>query len=112
MQFDHRGADLRRRLDLGLLGGHEQRDATAGITKGRDEPGKALGVASDVQPAFGGALLAPLWNQTDRVWRVAKGDRLHLVGRRHLEVQRDAQRGQALDVGVAECDDGPRAGAP
>jgi hypothetical protein len=65
-----------------------------------------IGAAHHVQAALGGDLLAALGHQAGGVRPGLQGDADHLVGDRHLEVQRlaalAAQVGQHGDVGVAD----------
>ncbi len=62
--------------------------------------------ARDVEPALGGDLLAPLGHQAGGVRPVRQGDAQHLLGDRHLQVQRlaapAAERRQLVDVGVGD----------
>ena len=58
---------------------------------------------SDVEPALGGALLALLRHQAAGVRHVAQGDGQHLLGRRHLEIERPGQLAlEPGDVGVGD----------
>ena len=60
-------------------------------------------LAGGVEAALGGALLAPLRHDAGGVRPVAQRDRQHLVGRRHLQVERQRDRvAQPLDVAVAD----------
>ncbi len=57
----------------------------------------------DIEPAFGGALRAPLGHEADGMRLRLERDRDHLVGRRHLEVERLGDLGlEARDVVVAD----------
>ena len=57
----------------------------------------------DIEPAFGGALGALFRHQADRVRLGLERDRDHLVGRRHLEIERFSNLGlEARDVVVAD----------
>ena len=103
VQLDHRRADPVRGLDLPAVGGDEDRDPAAGVAQRRDEVRQPVLLARHLEPALGGALLAPLGNDADRVRPVAQRDRLHLVGRGHLEVEGQRQLGdQRRDVGVGD----------
>ena len=54
-----------------------------------------------VEPALGGPLGPPLGHDTGRVRAVAERDPQHLVGRRHLQIERQLDvRGQPFDVRV------------
>ena len=56
-----------------------------------------------VEPALGRALLALLGDDAGGVRAVAQRDREHLLGRRHLEVQRQVDLGhQPVDVVVGD----------
>ena len=60
-------------------------------------------LAGDVEAAFGGALLAPLRHEAGRVRPGRERDGDHLVGRRHLEVERHGDLAlQPRDVVVAD----------
>ena len=54
----------------------------------RDDGRKRVVLAGDVEAAFGGALLAPLRHEADGMRSGRERDRDHLVGRRHLEIER------------------------
>ena len=54
-------------------------------------------LAGGVEPAFGGALLAPFGDDAGGVRLVAQRDLQHFLGRRHFEVER--QVGRRLDPG-------------
>ena len=60
-------------------------------------------LAGCVEPTFGRALLAPLGDDAGGVGPVAKSDLEHLLGRCHLEVQRQVDLGhQPVDVLVGD----------
>ena len=60
-------------------------------------------LAGGVEPALGGALLAPLGHDAGGVGAMRERDRQHLLGRRHLEVERQRDLGaQARDVVVGD----------
>ena len=68
-----------------------------------DEIGEVIVLAGGVEAALGGALLAPLGDDAGGVRLVAKRDLQHLLGRRHLEVQRQVDLGhQPVDVVVGD----------
>ena len=103
VKFDDLRSDAVRRFDLALIRGDEDRDPASRITQGRDEMREAILVLGHFQPAFGRAFLALFRHDADRVRPVAQSDGLHLIGGRHLEVERDGKRlGQPLDVGVRD----------
>ncbi len=130
VQFDHGRADAVRGLDLAAIGGDEDRDTAARLAQGsdemgervllardleaalcgallallrHDEMGERVLLARDLEAALGGALLALLRHDTDCMRAMAQGDRLHLGGRGHLEVERQRQfRRQRGDIGVGD----------
>ncbi len=64
---------------------------------------QTLAAADDVETAFGRALLALLGHQATGVGHVAQRDRQHLLGRRHLQIERTRQLGlEPRDVVVAD----------
>ena len=94
VELDHRrgqtdgGLDLlRRRLD-------EQADADAGFRQPLDERAQLVILAGGVEPAFCGSFLAFLGDDAGGVRLVAEGDGQHLLGRRHLEIERHRQFGR------------------
>jgi hypothetical protein len=106
VQLDHLGAGLGRSADLGGVGLDEQRDPRPDRPQAGRGLGDTVGAAHDVQAAFGGDLFPTLGHQAGGVRPGQQGDADHLVGDRHLEVQRlaalAAQVGQQDDVGVAD----------
>jgi hypothetical protein len=101
MEFDNRRPDPVRGLDLARIGGDEDRHPAARIAQGRDEMRQPVFVLRHFEPAFGGLLLALFGHDAHRMRAVAQRDRLHLVGRGHLEVERQRQRRhQPVDIGV------------
>jgi hypothetical protein len=90
-------------LDLGGAVADEHADADAGLAQGRDVVGQAVLVARHVQPALGGAFLAPFGHQAGGMGAQAQQDGLHLIRRGAFEVQRNADAGgQRLHVGIAD----------
>ena len=63
-----------------------------------DEALQMIVPAGRVEPAFGGALLAPLRHDAGGMRPVPERDRQHLVGRRHLEIERQASISMASRV--------------
>ena len=64
---------------------------------------KPVMLAGRVESALGGALLAPFGDDAGGMRAVAQRDRQHLVGRRHLQVERQAGRGlDARQIRVAD----------
>ena len=88
VNFDHRRAQLGRHFDLPRVGGDEQRHPDAGIVQSRDERRQRVVLADHVEAALGGEFLAPLGHQAHRMRLGRKRDPQHLLGRRHLEIQR------------------------
>ena len=92
VELDDRGAEHRRGLDLPGIGLDEQADPDSGVGEPGDQRLEVIVPAGGVEPAFGGHLLAPLGDDAGGVRTVAKGEPNHLLGRRHLEVQRQSDR--------------------
>ena len=92
VQLHHRRADRRGGVDR--LGARldEQRHANAGAVQFVDEGHEMIMAADDVEPAFGGALGALLRHEADGVRLRLQRDVEHLLGRRHLEIQRLGDR--------------------
>ena len=68
-----------------------------------DRGRELLVLAGDIEAAFGGALLAPLGHEADGVRPGLERDRHHLVGRRHLEIERLGDLGlEPRDVVIAD----------
>jgi hypothetical protein len=82
------GADALAARDLVEVGADEQRDADAGRRQLRHDARQALAVADDIEAALGRALRPALRHQANGAWRQATGDRRHLIGRGHFEIQR------------------------
>ena len=62
-----------------------------------------LALPDRIEPAFGGALGAPLRHQADRVRMRLERDGEHLFGRRHFEIERLVDLGfQPRDIVVAD----------
>ena len=60
-------------------------------------------LAGGIESALGSALLAPLRDDAGSVRLMAKRDRKHLLGRRHLEIQRQGDLGhQPVDVVIGD----------
>ena len=92
VQLDHRRAQRHRHVELARVGLDEQRDADAGIAEPRHHGLEVIVLADRVEPALGRPLLALLGHDAGRVGFVPERDRHHLLGRRHLEVERDLNR--------------------
>ena len=69
-------------------------------------------LARRVEPAFGGALLALLRHEAGGMRLVPQRDRQHLVGRRHLEIERERRaRASARSMSASRYGGDPRADA-
>ena len=103
MQFDHRCADGLRGLDLIAIRRDEQRHADAGIAQSPDRIFDQAALTDHVEPAFRGPLGAPFRHQAGRMRTGPQRDRDHVVGRRHLEIQRLVDLGlEPRDIVVAD----------
>ena len=101
VQLDDRRAELHRHLELARIGLDEQRDADAGVAQPRDQRLQVIVLADRVEAALGGPLLALLGHDAGGMRAMAQRDRHHLLGRRHLEIERQVDRvHQAGDVVV------------
>ena len=101
MQFDDRRAQRDRRLELARIGLDEQRDADAGVAQAGDHRLQVIVLAGGVEAALGRPLLALLGHDAGGMRPVAQRDGDHLLGRRHLEVERHLELAhQAVDVVV------------
>ena len=103
MQLHARRATARTGLDLTRVRADEQRHPairrSQPLTSGPDP----VELASHVQPALGGDLLAPLGDQAHLFGAHALDDAEHLVGDGGFEVERHAKtRLQAVDIVVAD----------
>ena len=103
VQLDHRRAQRRRRLQLPRIGIDEQRGADAGLRDGVDVGLQLRAPAGRVETALGGHLEAFLGHDAGGVRPVPEGDRQHLLGGRHLEIERQVDLfRQPHDVGVGD----------
>ena len=83
------------------LGRDEEARPDARVLQPGESDADPRRVAGDVEPAFGGDLLAAFGNESDLMGSKTTGQREHLVGAGHLEVEHGANAGcQPLDVGV------------
>src|ERR1700728_4372455 len=99
VNLDDRRADCRRRVDLRRLRGDEEGNTDTGLRELADRPAQDLALAGDIEPAFGGTLLAPFGNDASRVRAYYARDLDHVARRRHFEVQWPGEtRLQAHDV--------------
>ena len=82
----------------------KRRDADAGVAERATQSARWFVLPGDVEPALGGALLAPLRHEAARRAALERsGDAEHLLGRRHLEVERQVELGhQPVDVVVGD----------
>ena len=103
MQLDHRRAQRLGGVELGRVGLDEQRDADAGFAQPPREWLQLGEAAHRIQAAFGRPLLALLRHEAGGMGLVGKRDRQHLLGRRHLQVERQVDfPGQPVDVAVGD----------
>ncbi len=106
VQLHHLGAGLGGRGDLVGIGVDEQRDADARLAQHPHRRRHPVVAGHDIQPALGGQLLAPLGHQAGGVRPVVERDGQHLLGDRHLQVQRlaapEAQGRQLVDISVGD----------
>ena len=103
VDFDHRRAQRRRRLDLLGIGGDEQRHPDAGRAQRRDPRAELGALARGIEAAFGGALGAALGHQAGGMRPRPHRDLDHLRRRRHFEIERLVDLGlEPRDVVVAD----------
>ncbi len=88
VDLDHGRAQPRRHLDLGRIGGDEQRHPHPGIVQRGDEGRQHIVLADHVEAALGGQLLAAFGHQAHRMRPGRQSYSQHVLGRRHLEIQR------------------------
>ena len=99
VELDDRGTEAQRGFDLALGRLDEQADADAGGAELVDVIGELVVLPGRIEPALGRALLAPLGDDARGVRPMPERDLEHLLGRRHLEVQRQVDLGhQPVDV--------------
>ena len=102
VNLDRGSPDSRRRLDLAGVGGNEKRNPDAGRDQLRHDGSEQIVLCASIEPALGRQLLAPLGHQAGRVRLRPQRHGGHLVGCRHLEIERLGDFGlEADDVGVA-----------
>ncbi len=87
VQLDDRCAQRNCRLDLHRVRLDEQADANPGFAQPGDHGFQMIMLARRVEPALGGALLAPLGDKADGMGTMAKGDPQHFLRCRHLHVE-------------------------
>ena len=95
MELDHRRAEPERGVELGLARLDEQADADPAALQPLDERAQRLKLPRRVQPALGGPLLAPLGDDAGGMGPMGQRDPEHLLGRRHLQVERQVDRSSA-----------------
>ncbi len=112
VEFDDRRPEGAGDVELARVGLDEQRDADAAAAERRDHRRKALATGDHVEAALRRALLALLRNDAGGVRANLEGDRHHLVGRGHLEIERQRDvGGEPLDIAGHGCGGDPRADA-
>ena len=92
VEFDDRHAETQSGIQLALLRLDEQRDADVGFAQAIDDGGEGVVQARRVQPAFGRALLAFFRDDAGGVRGMGEGDRQHLVGGGHFEIEGEVGR--------------------
>ena len=103
MDLDDGRGDRDGGRDLRGIGGDEQRHADARAAQLRDRRRKLHALAGDVEPAFGGALLAAFRHQAGGMRPRLDRDRDHLVGCGHFEVEWLGDLGlEACNIVVAD----------
>jgi len=88
VNLDHRRTQLCRHLDLSRLGADEQRHPHAGIVQSGDKRCQRIVLPDHVETALGGEFFAALGHQARRMRLGRERDPQHVLGRRHLEIQR------------------------
>jgi hypothetical protein len=89
MHLADRGADPVRGINLPLVGVDEHADDDPRLAETRDGVLQRRLAGDDVEAALGRHLLPALGDEHRHLRPGASGDRDHLVGRRHLEVELD-----------------------
>ena len=79
----------RGRFDLGKVGIDEHARADPGVSQPGHRRAQPLELADDVEPTLGGHFMAALRHQHRHFGLELTGNRDHLVGRRHLEIELD-----------------------
>ena len=103
VQFNGHRSQLLRLLNHRLVRVNEQRGADAGCGQPGQRGAQPLRVARDVQPALSRHFFAALRHQGHLVRAQPFGDAEHLIGARHLEVERGTNDGeQGVEVGVLD----------
>ena len=103
VEFDDRCAEADGGSDLFLRRLDEEADADVRGAQSVDIISEVVVLPGGVQPALGGALLALFGDNAGGVRAVRQRDLQHLLGRRHLEVQRQVDLGhQPVDVAVGD----------
>ena len=97
VELYHGSLQHHRRFDLALVRRNEQADADPGIAEALDHRVKPVVLPGGIEPALGGALLAPFGDDASGVRLVAQRNRQHFLGRSHFQVER--QIGRGLDPG-------------
>ena len=88
MELDHGSAEVAGGVhDLDLRLDEERHPDALAFQLLDRRPQMGMG-ADDVEPAFGGALLALFRHEAGRMGMEARGEADHLGGRRHLEIER------------------------
>ena len=105
VQFDDGCLEPHRGINLPGIGFDEQAHPDARIGQARYNRGQLVVQSGSVEPAFGGAFLAPLGHDARGVRFVPQCNFQHFLGRRHFKVERQA--GRSLDAGKVAVADMP-----
>lgn len=103
VQFDELRSGRRRGLHLRGVGGDEQADVDAGVVEAAPRVAERGDLPGDVEPAFGGHLLAAFRDEADDIRAEANCDVADFGGVGHLEVQAGAHPGAQLpDIAILD----------
>ncbi len=92
VEFDEVSTEICGGYGGGFVRIHEQTDQDAGALEARNLAFQGRARAAQVEPAFGGELLATLGHDAGLVGADLARDRHHFVGRCNLEIQQRAHR--------------------
>ena len=103
VKLDDRSAEAQRSFDLPLGWLDEQADPNTSASELIDEISKMIVLAGSIETTFGRPLLSPLGNDASSMGPMAQRDLQHLLGRRHLQIERQVDLGhQPVDVVVGD----------
>jgi hypothetical protein len=92
MQFHHRCAQRARGIELTAVRLDEHGDTDTRRPQRRYDGLQAIVLAHRIDAALGGALLALFRHDAGGMGPMLQGNRRHLVGRRHFQIERNGQR--------------------